>query len=132
MTLYFSTTLRNLRGEAIRTAVGSGGKIKLYTGTLTSANQAATTLLGTLVKSGAFGSATTGGVTTITGIGAETSAPNTGTAGWAKLTTSGDVWVADMTVTATGNGGELTMDSISIEAGGTITPGTITITESNA
>lgn len=132
MSLGMSTTLRNARLDAITTAAGDAATIKLYAGTRPATGGAATTLLGTLTCGTPFAAGASAGVLTLTAVAADSSADNAGVASWARLATSGGTHVMDMSVTATGGGGDLTMDNVDVEAGGTITPGTITITESNA
>jgi hypothetical protein len=104
---------------------GSPGYIEIRTGAqpATVATAASGTLLGTLTLSNpAFGNATTASpsVATASAITSDTSADATGTAGWFRAYTSAGTAVIDGSVTATGGGGDLTLDSVSIVAGGTI------------
>lgn len=105
---------------------GSGaGYIEIRTGAQpATANTAASgTLLATLPLSDpAFGNATTASpsVATASAITSDTTADATGTAGWFRAYDSNGVAVIDGSVTATGGGGDLTLDSVSIVAGGTI------------
>ena len=59
----------------------------------------------------------------------DTSANADGTAAWARITTSGEEWVADLDITATSGGGAITMPSTSIYHGGivSLTSGTLTV-----
>ncbi len=124
-----STALDQARASALVTAIGSGSTINIYTGSApANANATATgTLLVTLTIAGAFGTASAGVVT----LGAVTAgtAVATGTAGWARCFTSAAAVMFDMSnVTVTGGGGDLTLNSLSITSGGTvsITSGTET------
>jgi hypothetical protein len=105
--------------------VGGAGYIEIRTGAQpATANTAASgTLLGTLPLSAtAFGAATTASpsVATAAAITSDTSADATGTAGWFRAYSGGAAAVIDGSVTATGGGGDMTLDSVSIVAGGTI------------
>jgi hypothetical protein len=105
---------------------GAGaGYIEIRTGSqpATVATAASGTLLGTLTLSDpAFGNATTASpsVATASAITSDTNADATGTAGWFRAYDSAGTAIIDGSVTATGGGGDLTLDSTSIIAGGTI------------
>lgn len=105
---------------------GSGAAyIEIRTGSqpATVATAASGTLLGTLTCSDpAFGNATTASpsVATASAITSDTTADATGTAGWFRAYDSAATAIIDGSVTATGGGGDLTLDSVSIIAGGTI------------
>lgn len=148
-------TVRNAQAIDIRTAVdaqASAGKLVLYTATRPAKGAAITSqlVLATLVlnKTG-IGGATHGsfypigtaeggtqGLATLNTTPAisDTNAggpshTNSGVAAWARLVDGGDNFVADLTVTVTGGGGDVTIDNTTITAGGTVnlTGGTITI-----
>ena len=111
---------------------GSGpGTVQIRTGAqpATVATTATGTLLGTLTLSDpAFGSASNGVATagTVTG---DSSADATGTAGWFRALDSNGVAVIDGSITATGGGGDMTLDNVSIIAGGTISITSWTVTQ---
>lgn len=103
----------------------AAGYIEIRSGSQpASANTAASgTLLGTLVLSDpAFGNATSASpsVATASAITSDTTADATGTAGWFRGYDSTGAAVIDGSITATGGGGDMTLDSTSIVAGGTI------------
>jgi hypothetical protein len=105
--------------------VGGAGYIEIRTGAQpASVGTAATgTLLGTLPLSAtAFGAATTASpsVATANAITSDTAADATGTAGWFRAYSGGAAAVIDGSITATGGGGDMELDSVSIVAGGTI------------
>jgi hypothetical protein len=105
--------------------VGGAGYIEIRTGSQpATANTAASgTLLATLPLSAtAFGAATTASpsVATAAAITSDTSADATGTAGWFRAYSGGGTAIIDGSVTATGGGGDMTLDSTSIVASGTV------------
>lgn len=134
MVMRLSTTLRNALAAAITATIDGGpaaGYVEIRTGSQpATANTAASgTLLGTLTLSDpSFGAPSTGVITanTVTG---DTSADASGTAGWFRAYDSTGAAVEDGSITATGGGGDMTIASTSIVAGGTIniTGWTITI-----
>lgn len=111
---------------------GAGpGTIQIRTGAqpATVATAATGTLLGTLtLTKPAFGSAVNGVATaaTITG---DTSADATGTAGWFRALDSNGNAVIDGSITASGGGGDLILDNVSVIAGGTINITSWTVTQ---
>jgi hypothetical protein len=105
---------------------GAGaGYIEIRTGSqpATVATAASGTLLGTLPLSDpAFGAATTASpsVATASAITSDTSADASGTAGWFRAYDSNAAAVIDGSITGTGGGGDMELDTTTIVAGGTI------------
>jgi hypothetical protein len=120
MSVTYNTTLKNTRLTDVVTAIGSGGKIKLYTaglGTLLAQinlpNPAGTVSAGVLTFSG----------TPLT----EASADNSGIAASATIVDgSGTVIVSGLTVSSTS--GDIVLSSVNIVAGQPVTLTTATIT----
>lgn len=137
MPLKLASTVRNTRAQAIATAIdngASGGTIKIYTGTQpTDADTAieTQTLLATLTFSSTSGTATDG-VLTFSTITADSSADATGTAAWARIADSLGNTVFDCDVTATGVGGIIELDSVSIVIDGAVSISGGSLTEGNA
>ena len=94
MTWGLATSVRNARMDAITTAVGASGRLKLYDGTQPATGGSATNLLCDLPCSATFAPAAAGGVLTVNAI-TTTNAALSGTCTWARLTTSGGAAVAD-------------------------------------
>jgi len=94
MTWGYITTLRNARLDAITTAVGASGRLRLYDGTQPATGGAATNLLCDLPCSVAFAPAAAGGVLTVNAI-TTTNAALSGTCTWCRVTTSGGTAVMD-------------------------------------
>lgn len=115
-----STAAQNAAGQAV-TDLLNGGTLKIYTGTSPGVNNAATgTLLGTLTLSAtAFGAWSAGSATanTITG---DSAADATGTAGYFRALSSGGAAIIDGTISASGGGGELILNSTAITEGASI------------
>lgn len=132
MAVGYSTTLRNARLDAVSTAVGSAGKLRIYDGTRPATGGTATTLLAELTLGSPFAPAASGGVLTANAITGDTSADATGTATWARLVTSASAFVADISVSATGGGGDLQLASASITTGVAVNVTSLTITAGNA
>lgn len=134
MTVRLATASRNAACNAVVDLcdVGGAGTVEIRTGSQpASAEDAATgTLLATIpLAATAFGAASTG-VATLAGVPlSDTSADADGTAGWARVKSGGGATVMDLSVTATGGGGDLTLATVSIVTGTTvrITSGTVTM-----
>lgn len=135
MAISYVTALRTTRITAVLTAIDAGsgaGKLQFYTGVSPGINNAATgTLLAELTLSDPCGTVT-GGVLTFSAITADSSANATGTAGYARLVTSADAAVADLSVGATGSGADIILNNVNIVAGGAVSVTSATITEGNA
>jgi hypothetical protein len=133
--LTFSTQVKNARADALTAAIDSGsgaGKLRIYTGSKpASPNDAAT---GTLLveftlNDPSFGAAASGVITLdVSPAVSDSSANATGTAGYARFVDSDNDGHIDATVTATGGGGDVTLNTVSIVEAAvvTVTSGTIT------
>lgn len=97
MALGYVTTLRNTRLDAITTAIGSSGKLRVFSGTKPATGGAETTLLASLPLSATAAAAASAGVLTLNAITNDTNAAASGTPTWARLTTSANGAVVDMT-----------------------------------
>jgi hypothetical protein len=128
MALRLSTASRNLAVDAVGDSL-NGGTIQIRTGAQPTnvADAASGTLLGTLTfNATAFGAPSTG-VVTAASITSDTSADASGTAGHARLLTSGAAIHSDATC---GQGsGDFNFDNNVIVAGGTIAVSALTLTQ---
>lgn len=118
MAVRFGTLLRNTILNNIISSLGaSAAQLKIYTGTQpASAEDAATgTLLVTITTIG--WNAAAGGSADITGTKTGT-AVATGTAGWARLSNTGDTQRIDGSVGTTGT--DFIIDNTSISSGGVV------------
>ncbi len=111
---------RNAAGTALTDLVNTGS-IQIRTGASPGVDSAATgTLLATLpLSASAFGTWAAGSATA-NAITQDASADATGTAGYFRALSSGAAAVIDGTITATGGGGDLELNSVSIVAAATV------------
>lgn len=134
MALSFSDALRTARAGAIITACDAGAAaiLEIRTGAKPASpdNAATGTLLASITLNDPSFIAGAAGVISIDESPALTdaSADATGTAAHFRIKTSAGAGVVDGTVTATGGGGDLTLNTVSLVASAsvTITGGTIT------
>jgi len=134
MALSFSDALRNARANAITAAcdAGTAAVMEIRTGTKPASpdDSATGTLLASITLNDPSFGTSVDGVITLDDSPAltDSSADTTGTAGHFRIKTSAGVGVVDGTVTATGGGGDVTLNTISIVSGAavTVTSGTIT------
>ncbi|WP_432112849.1 hypothetical protein [Streptomyces sp. S1] len=129
MAVRLSASLANTLADAVDTALGNAGTIKVYTGSqpATADTAASGTLLATFtLGSPGFGNAS-GGVITLSGTPLTVAAAATGTAGWFRMATSGGSTILDGSVGTSGNQINLNTTSITSGVNVTITSGTITM-----
>ena len=130
----FATSLRNSIASTVLTAIGSAAgsnaKLLLCSGTRPANGATTPTPLATLTVTGSLFASTSGAVGTLNALPAvAASGGGAGTAcTWARLVTSGDVFVCDMDVSVTGGSGDLTMDNTTVVLAATVTPSTFTLT----
>lgn len=134
MTIQLSTAVRNARVAAIETTVGTAAKVEIRTGAPPATP--ATADSGTLLVSYTLASdwsTQTGGVLTFSGTPIAGTASGTGTAGHYRIKdNAGTTCHAQGTVTATGGGGDMTIDNTSIASGQSVQITGWTITDGNA
>jgi hypothetical protein len=135
MTVQLSTAVRNARLDAIETAIGTSAVLKIRTGAQPAdcATADSGTVLATITLPSDWANAASGGSKTKTGTWQDASADNSGTAAHYRLYASdGTTCHEQGSVTVTGGGGDLTLDSVSITAGQVVTISTWTKTDGNA
>ncbi len=116
--LRYKESLLNTRLDAITTAIGSNGKLKIYAGTIPTNVDTALggqTLLASLALSATAAGAAASHVLTFSAITNDSSADGTGTAAWGTVTTSGDVRIIDFDVGTSAT--SMIIDNTSINAG---------------
>lgn len=135
MTLQYSTTVRNAKLDAVETAIGTSPVLKIRTGAVPTncATADSGTVLATCNLPSDWMAAASGGTKAKSGTWEDTSADNTGTAAHFRLYASdGTTCHAQGTVTVTGGGGDMTVDSTSFTAGQVFTVTGFTLTAGNA
>jgi hypothetical protein len=120
MATRIATATRNAAADAVvdRLDVGGAGSVEVRSGSqpATADDTATGTLLATVtLPATAFGSAS-GGVATANAISAVTAAAS-GTAGWFRAKSGGGSTVLDGSITATGGGGDMTLNNTSLTSG---------------
>ena len=135
MALQYSVTVRNAKLDAVETAIGTSAVLKIRSGSAPSDCAAADsgTVLATITLPSDWMAAASSGSKAKSGTWQDTSADATGTAGHFRLYASdGTTCHAQGTVTATGGGGDLTLDNTSIASGQSVTISSFTLTAGNA
>lgn len=135
MTLQYSVTVRNAQLDALETATGTSAVLKIRTGSVpaTCATADSGTVLATLSLPSDWMAAASSGSKAKTGTWEDTSADATGTAAHFRLYASdGTTCHAQGTVTATGGGGDMTVDNTSFAVAQSFTITGFTITAGNA
>jgi hypothetical protein len=135
MAVQLSVAVRNARLDAIETAIGASAVLKIRTGAAP-ANCAAAdsgTVLSTVNCPADYLAAASGGSKAKSGTWQDLSADNAGTAAHFRLYASdGTTCHMQGTVTATGGGGDLTVDNVVFAAGQQFDITGFTLTDGNA
>lgn len=135
MALQASVSVRNSLLDAIESAVGTAAVLKIRSGSApaTCATADSGTVLASITCPSDWAAAAASGSKAKSGTWSDSSADNTGTAAhWRLYASDGTTCHLQGTVTATGGGGDLTLDSTSITAGQTVTINTFTISAANS
>lgn len=135
MTIKLSTAVRNARLDAIETAIGASAVLKIRSGSAPAniSDADSGTVLATLNLPSDWMAAASGGAKALAGTWQDTSADAGGTAGHFRIYASdGTTQHIQGTVTATGGGGDLTLDNIVLAAGQTVSITSFTLTDGNA
>ena len=134
MTHQYSGTVRDARNDAIETAIGTSAKLYLFSGA-EPANCAAADpsgLLATLTLPSDWMSNSSAGVKAKLGTWSGTGSGAGNAASYRIKDNAGVTCHIQGSVTATGGGGDLTLDNISIAIGQTVTINTYQITDGNS
>lgn len=135
MAFQLAVSQRNAALDALETDGGTSAVLKIRTGSVpaTCATADSGTVLATITCPSDWMSAASSGSKAKTGTWQDSSADNTGTAAHFRLYKSdGTTCIQQGTVTATGGGGDMTLDSTSITSGQVITINTYTIAAANS
>ena len=135
MAFQFSTTARNAALDAIETAIGTSAVLKIRSGSVPAdcGTADAGTVLATLTLPSDWLAAASGGSKSKSGTWEDTSADATGTAGHFRIYASDGTTVhMQGTITATGGGGDMTLDNTSIASAQQVTITSFTISAGGA
>lgn len=135
MAIQLSTSVRNARLDTIESTIGVSAVLRIRTGAAP-ANCAAAdtgTVLAAITCPSDWMAAASSGSKALSGTWQDASADATGTAAHFRLYDSaGTTCHMQGTVTATGGGGDMTVDNTSFTAGQQFTVTTFTLTDGNA
>lgn len=135
MSLQFSVAVRNARLDAIETTVGTSAVLKIRTGAAPAncATADSGTVLATIACPSDYLAAASSGSKVLSGTWQDAAADAAGTAAHFRLYASdGTTCHAQGTVTATGGGGDMTLDNAVLAAGQQVNITSFTITDGNA
>jgi hypothetical protein len=134
MAVQLSTAVRNARLDVIETTVGTSAVLKIRTGAqpATVATADSGTVLATLALPSDWMAAAASGSKALAGAWADASADSAGTAGhWRLYASDGTTAHLQGSVTATGGGGDLTVDNVVFAAAQSFTVTAFTLTDGN-
>lgn len=135
MALQYSVAVRNAKLDAVETTVGVSAVLKIRSGAAPAnvATADSGTVLATLSLPSDWMAAASSGAKALAGTWQDASADNTGTAAHFRIYASdGTTAHIQGTVTATGGGGDMTLDNTSIASGQSVTVTSFTLTAGNA
>ena len=135
MAFQFSTSSRNASLDAIETAIGAGAVLKIRSGAVpaTVGTADAGTVLVTMTLPSDWLAAASAGSKAKSGTWEDPSGDATGTAAHFRIYASdGATAHIQGTVTATGGGGDLTLDNVSIAVAQAVSIGTFTLAAGGA
>lgn len=135
MAIQLSVAVRNARLDAIETAIGTAAVLKIRTGAApaTVATADSGTVLASLTLPSDWMAAASSGTKAKLGTWEDASADAAGTAAHFRIYASdGTTAHIQGTVTATGGGGDITVDNVVFASGQTFTITSFTLTEANA
>lgn len=135
MALQYSVSVRNAKLDAVETAIGASAVLKIKTGAPPAdcATADSGTVLATCSLPSDWMAAASGGAKAKSGTWEDASADASGTAAHFRLYASdGTTCHVQGTVTATGGGGNLTVDNVSFAAAQAFTITGFTLTAGNA
>lgn len=134
MALQISTTVRNAILDAVESTIGTSAVLKIRTGSVpaTVATADSGTVLATMTLPSDWMAAASSASKAKAGTWQDTSADAAGTAGhWRIYASDGTTAHLQGTVTATGGGGDLTLDNVSIAVAQVISITSFTIAAAN-
>lgn len=135
MAITLSAAIRNARLDAIESTIGTSAILRIRSGAppATVATASSGTVLATCTLPSDWMAAASAGAKALSGTWQDTSADASGTAGHFELVASDGTTVGMRgTVTATGGGGDMTVDNTSFAAAQAFSVTAFTLTDGNA
>ena len=135
MALQYSTAVRNARLDVVESTIGTSAVLKIRSGSAPANCGTADsgTVLATCTLPSDWMAAGSGGTKSLSGTWQDTSADATGTAAHFRIYASdGTTCGMQGTVTATGGGGDMTVDNVSFAAAQAFTVTSFVLTAGNA
>lgn len=120
MTVQNSTAVRNAMLDAIETTIGTSAKFQIWSGSAPANCAAASTgtKLIEIALASDWAAAASGGTKAFSGVPLSTTALAAGTCGYYRITDSAGTTCHEQgTVTATGGGGDMTIDNAALTSG---------------
>jgi len=135
MGIQLSVSVRNARLDAVETAIGASAKLQIYSGSMPASCAASAT--GTKLAEIALGSDWAANASSGSKSFSNTPLSTTGLAGGSAgyfrvVDSSGTTCHMQGTITATGGGGDMTIDNTSIASGQAVNVTSFTLTDGNA
>jgi hypothetical protein len=134
MAFQFGTTARNAALDQIFTTIGTTPTLKIWSGTIPAncaAADSAGTTLATITCPNPYMASASGGVKALTGTWQDAAADASGTASHFRMYQGATCHIQG-TITATGGGGDMTLDNITIASGQQINITSFSITAGGA
>lgn len=135
MAVQLSVAVRNARADTVESTIGASAVLKIRSGAqpATCATADSGTVLATLALPSDWMAAASAGAKALSGTWQDLTADNSGTAAHFRVYDSGGTTCGIQgTVTVTGGGGDMTLDSVSVTAGQQVTVTSFGWTEPNA
>ena len=123
MTIQFSVAVRNAMLDSIETAIGVSAKVQIWTGTqpINCATASSGTKIVEWALASDWASNAASGTKALTSVPVSTTGIANGTAGYYRFVDStGATCHEQGTITATGGGGDMTIDNVTIASGQTV------------
>lgn len=133
--MQYSVSVRNARLDVVESTISTAPLLRIYSGSMPAdcATAASGTLLAEITLPSDWMAAASSGTKAKSGTWTDSSANATGTAGYFRIYDSGGTTChVQGTLTATGGGGDMTLDNTSIASAQSVTVSTFTLTAGNA
>jgi hypothetical protein len=135
MAVQLSTSVRNARINAIETTISTAAKIQLRSGAQPAncATADSGTLIAEFTAASDWLAAAASGTASLNGVPLSIAASNAGTLGHFRIKDNGGTTChVQGSITATGGGGDMTVDNTSVTAGQTVQITALSFTDANA